>query len=362
MNNSKRVKILLVGAGVTLALILTFGVRFTCAADKNISNVTKPLVMKVAIWTPANMPYAKACGWILEEVENRSNGRLKFEYYYSESLLPARETLSGLQSGIADVAFLPTNYTPGKTPLCTVTSLPMTGQRFYSSALAFADVNKLPAVKAELGKYNVRYLSFLLGSSYHIWTNKPVRKITDIKGKKIRGVGGQDILLKELGAVPVSIVSTEVYTALERGTIDGSLANPVFAFDYKYVEVAKYLYQMYLGTLGMVLGINTNSWNKLPADIQQMFHDEALLERAAIRGHEFYESLGDKNIKETEAKGALIRVVPTKEEIAYVTKLAKETAWKEWVEKMRKLNLPGQEVLDTYLKALEKWEARSPFK
>ena len=353
MNNSKFPKFLVIGASVTLAVLFAFGVGIIAAA---------PLVMKVSIWTPANMPYAKANAWILEEVEKASNGRLKFEYYYSESLLPARETLSGLQSGIADVAFLPTNYTPGKTPLCSVTSLPMTGQRFYSSALAFADVNKMPAVQAELGKYNVRYISFCLGSSYHIWTNKPVRKFTDVKGKKIRGVGGQDILLKELGAVPVSIVSTEVYTALERGTIDGALANPVFAFDYRYVEVAKYLYQMYLGTLGMVLGMNTNSWNKLPPDIQKMFQDGVLLERAARRGHELYETLGEKNIKEVEAKGALIRTVPTKEEITAVTKIAKETAWKEWVEKMKKLNLPGQEVLDTYLKELAKWEERSPFK
>ena len=72
--------------------------------------------------------------------------------------------------------------------------------------------------------------------------------------------------------------------------------------------------------------------------------------------------MGDKNFKGAEAKGALIRTVPTKEEITTVTKLAKDTAWKEWVEKMKKLNLLGQEVLDAYLNALEKREARSPFK
>jgi TRAP-type C4-dicarboxylate transport system substrate-binding protein len=160
----------------------------------------------------------------------------------------------------------------------------------------------------------------------------------------------------------VSIVSTEVYTALERGTIDGALANPVFAFDYKYVEAAKYLYQIYLGTLGMVLGINTNSWKKLPPDIQQMFQDGVLLERAARKGHELYELLGDKNVKDAEARGALVRTVPTKEEIISVTKLAKETAWKQWVGKMANLKLPGQQVLGAYLEALEKWEARSPFK
>jgi TRAP-type C4-dicarboxylate transport system substrate-binding protein len=128
----------------------------------------KPLVLKFSTWTSKKSTYVPSNTWILKEVEKRSKGRLKIEFYYSGSLVPARETLKGLQTGVADIALVPTSYAPGKSPLSTVGSNPMTGQRFYSTAMGFSEVAKLPEVKAELDRYNVRYLSFSNNSVYHI--------------------------------------------------------------------------------------------------------------------------------------------------------------------------------------------------
>ena len=76
----------------------------------------KPLILKVAIFTPAGITYTKANCWILEEIEKRSKGRIKFEYYFSASLLPAKETVSGLKTGVADIAIASGAYEPGKLP------------------------------------------------------------------------------------------------------------------------------------------------------------------------------------------------------------------------------------------------------
>jgi hypothetical protein len=86
----------------------------------------KPITLKMTVWTPApelNV-YSRANSLLVREVEKRSGGRLKIEYYWSGSLLPAKETVSGLKTGVADLGFVHSGYEPGKLPLSTVASLP----------------------------------------------------------------------------------------------------------------------------------------------------------------------------------------------------------------------------------------------
>ncbi len=322
----------------------------------------QPLTLKVSFWThaPEKNLYSRANGWILREVEKRAQGRIKFEYYYSGSLLPGRETVAGLRDGVADIAFCVSFYESGKLPLSTVTTLPMAGRNYYSSAMAFRELMQLPEMKAELDKYNIRYLAQCTNSSYAVWTSSPVKSLDDLKGKKLRAIGGQGKMVKALGGVPVSVVSTELYTALERKTLDGTLANPTFGTDYKFQEVCPNYYAMLFGNASVFLGINKDSWKKIPADIQKMFDD--LAEDAAKAGHEIYELKGVKKLQELKQQGVVTVTQPSKADVARATAIAKETVWKEWVEKMNKKGLAGQKVLDNYLKLVEKWDARNPFK
>ena len=77
----------------SILLILTgicvFALSITLARPAQAAQ-DKPLILKVAIFTPAGITYTKANCWILEELEKRSKGRIKFEYYFSASLLPAK--------------------------------------------------------------------------------------------------------------------------------------------------------------------------------------------------------------------------------------------------------------------------------
>jgi TRAP-type C4-dicarboxylate transport system substrate-binding protein len=343
-----------------IAVLFLPGFLLWGPADFSWAAPPKPLILKVSLFPPAGIPYVRANGWILQEVEKRSQGRIKFEYYYSGSLLPAKDTVAGLKTGVADLGIVSGAYEPGKLPLMTVTSLPMTGTRFFSSAMAISDLMELPEFKAELDRYNIRFVSFWQNSSYGLWSIKPIRNLADMKGKKIRAVGEQATFIKDLGGVPVSMVVTETYNALQRGTVDGTLANPIFAFDYKFNEVCPYYYSMMFGNVGYILAMNKDSWKKIPPDLQKMFSD--LREEAAKIGHEIYETAGWKNIEEAQAKGTITIFKPSKEDLAAARNVAKNTVWKDWVEKMNKKGLPGQKIFDAYLQDLDKWEERSPFK
>ncbi len=102
------------GIRTILIGICLFGLS-TALAEPARGAQEKPLILKVAIFTPAGITYTKANCWILEEIEKRSKGRIKFEYYFSASLLPAKETVNGLKTGVADIAIASGAYEPGKT-------------------------------------------------------------------------------------------------------------------------------------------------------------------------------------------------------------------------------------------------------
>jgi TRAP-type C4-dicarboxylate transport system substrate-binding protein len=103
-------------------------------------------------------------------------------------------------------------------------------------------------------------------------TRKPVRKLTDLKGMKIKAIMGYIPLLKELGAEPVMMSMFECYVALQKGTIDGILSPLDTLVNLKFIEVVKSITELnltYPGPMGLLMNFKT--WAKLPPDIQKVF-------------------------------------------------------------------------------------------
>ncbi len=322
----------------------------------------KPLILKAACWTPAHIPHGQAGMWLVQDVEKRSQGRIKVEYYWASSLVPAKQLVDALQKGVADIAFINPAYQPGKLPLMTLSTLPATSPgEYYPTAKAFQELMQMPEMQAEIDKLNIQYLGPLTNTTYGIWTSKKqVRRIEDLKGLKIRAIGLMGNLLDALGGVPVSLGATEIYQAIAKGTLDGGGANAPMAIGYKWEEVAKYYYTFPLGNMAMILGVNKDSWKKIPPDIQDRFkaaHDIAL-----GAAHDLYQGGGEVMLKKMVAAGKVVVTDPTPEDLAKGREVAKEKIWSDWVKKMEKKGLPGQKVLDRWLELLAKWHGTSPFK
>ena len=323
----------------------------------------KPITLKMSVWLPAPTVnvFARANSWLVQEVEKRSGGRLKVDYYWSGSLVPAKETVSGLKTGVADIAFVNAGYEPGKLPLSNVGGLPAISHDYYSSAMAYGELHKMPELIAELDQHNIMYLGHTTNISLGVWTRRPVHSIAELKGKKIACSGEAAVVLRALGAVPVTIISTEVYQAIEKGTADGGIANPGYASDYKWWEVAPYYFELLLGNNGEIFtGINKDSWKMIPADLQKMFID--LREEAARKGHEIYQTNAENQLKTQVAKGAVTVSKPSAADVAQLEKAAKDVVWVKWIERMKEKGLAGQKVLDTWQQLYKKWDAQNPFK
>jgi len=242
-----------------------------------------------------------------------------------------------------------------------VGGLPVVCHDYYASSMTLRELSQLPEIKAEFDASNMMYLSHSTNISNGIWTKQRVRSIADLKGKKIVMVGDTARVLNALGVTPLAIISSEIYQAMEKGTADGGVANPGWAGDYKWPEVAPYYFELLLGSTGdMFTAINKNSWEKLPPDIKKMFID--LREEAIKAGRQMYQGNAEANLKGWVSKGTVTLTKPSAEDVALLEKTANSVVWEDWVARMEKKGLAGKKVLAAWREIYKKYEAQNPFK
>jgi TRAP-type C4-dicarboxylate transport system substrate-binding protein len=125
-------------------------------------------------------------------------------------------------------------------------------------------------------KANAVLLAMAVYPDQAIFSKKPVRKLEDLKGLKIRVHSvALSSLVAGLGGDPLTVAFAEVYTALERGTLDAAISGTKPGYGLRWYEVAKYL----VGPISMrphvALAMNKTAWKRLPPDIQAILKEEA---------------------------------------------------------------------------------------
>jgi TRAP-type C4-dicarboxylate transport system substrate-binding protein len=125
-------------------------------------------------------------------------------------------------------------------------------------------------------KANAVVLAMALYPDQAFFSKKPIRKPADFKGLKTRVHSvALASLVAGLGGEPLTIPFAEVYTALERGTLDAAISGTKPGFGLRWYEVSKYL----VGPISMrphvALSINKNTWKRLPPDLQAVLKEEA---------------------------------------------------------------------------------------
>lgn len=222
---------------------------------------------------PPRGPRAEALMWWAEELEKRSNGQIKVKFFWGQSLIKAKDSLKALGSGLVETAIIVATYTPAELPIWNYASLPFGINDEWVGMRTWAELHRTdPDMQKEAAKNKFTFLFNNTTGPVHLLTTKePITSIEQLKGKKIRTTGGWGALLKELGAVTVTIGFGELYAALERGTIDGTINYTPFVKSYKHFEVAGHLTETFMGQqLGYGGGVSTRVFEDMPKDLQQV--------------------------------------------------------------------------------------------
>lgn len=308
---------------------------------------------------PPRGPRAEVLMWWADEIKKQTEGQVEVEFFWSQSLVKAKETLKAVGSGLIDTGTILGVYTPADLPLWNLANAPFGGRDPWVGMATWQELRRQSkALRDETQKKNVKILSNFTTGSVDLLSKKPIRSRADLKGLKIRATGGWAPLLQKLGATPVRIGFGELYQALDKGTVDATI-NYIFAVKaYKHYEVAHYMTIVQMGqVLGYGIGINLRTWKKMPKEIQTKL--EEVSDQLIIELAHKYQTANSDATKAMSAgiDGNTVTFSDLPEAERNQWKDASDFFIKDWLAKVEKKGVDGQKFVAQMNAIRTKYEA-----
>lgn len=247
------------------------------------STQARPMTM-LSSWEASYNAVPVFAEGFMQEVKERSGGELEINMRGPETV-PPFEQLQPVSSGMFDFLFTHGAYHLGET-----------GMAFGMDA-----VQDNPEERRESGIYelidehyqtqhNLKLIGvFSAASGYHFLLREPIGDSGDLSGMSIRASATYHDMVQELNGAVVTLPASEIYSALDRGVVDGA-AWPVFgAMDYSWYEVADYMTRPTFGVTNLSLFMNLDRWNALSEEDQELILEVA--QDLEISGREHFEAL-----------------------------------------------------------------------
>ncbi len=235
----------------------------------------KAIRLRFASYFPTAAAQSKLLEQFCADVQKRTNGQVKVDFYGGGSLLGPTKVYDGVVQGIADIGFSHIEYTVGRFPLTEILDLPHGWPSAWVASHVANDFYR--KFKPEEWK-DTHVLWFnTCPPNELILAKKPVYKLEDLKGLTVRGPGRVAEVLKALGATPKPVPMPEVYEAMARGIVDGCMTPVETLKAFRLADVAKYVTMCWgaanLYTFYVVM--NKKTWDSLPPEVQKVFDELA---------------------------------------------------------------------------------------
>ena len=221
----------------------------------------------------SNMPQYTAVDqpMLKDGMATATNGRVQVTLSaWPERNVNGPEVLRLVRSGQVDIAAAPLTTVSGDGPM--LDGVDLAGMNpDINQARRVADA-MMPVANKELERLGIKLVATYPFSGQMLFCRKPIATLADLKGLKVRinGPSAGD-LVKALGGQPVSLAFGEVYTALERGTVDCGITGSGSGNSVKWPEVTTHLYTMALSWSTSGYFVNLAWWNKLDPAVRAQF-------------------------------------------------------------------------------------------
>jgi len=293
----------------------------------------------------------------LQQLEQATGGRVKIQAYHGQTLAKAKDLWNATKTGIADIGWICHGYYPNLTPLSDVISLPAlpfeTGEK--GSEVMWKLYEQFPEIQNEFK--DVKVLLFYTSEPYTLITrDKPVKTLEDLKGLKIRMVGGPPTeMVKALGGVPLLVPMTDAYISLQKGVADG-MGTPWEAIHtYRFYEVVNYYTQVPFPAVYFSIVMNKDTWNSLPSDIQDAIMSVSGLTGSKFWGRNFFDNAKSVALEKIQVSGNGDHIYSlSPEERERWLEIGGKPIWAEWVKRMEENGYGNaSQILDTAIKLSE---------
>ncbi len=283
------------------------------------------------------VPFSEA---VLEQTE----GRVNIQIYPNNELGAPSTTVDQVVSGSLDMGITLAAYTPGRFPLTSILEFPFMFENSLQGNLVAADLKQ----ELQENDYKDMKLLWVGGTDVaKILINKDVSTIAGLGGLKLRSPGLlYNDVFRALGATELSLPVSDLYDAMDRNIVDGSLMSPSALISFKLAEVTDNVIDLDVYMNPMIFVMNQNSWAKVSAEDQEVI--EGLLD-------EFPEKIGAQYDRESAAgmevaKEKNIKIISLSDEEKAKFHAVTDPLKKKWLDDMDAKGLPGTA---TYEKALQ---------
>lgn len=260
----------------------------------------------------------KGFWYFADRVKSLSGGRIEISYAGGPEAIPPFEQIEAVRKGVVDISTNAGSY--------------------FSSVIAEGDAMKLSELTpweerkngaydflAEiLAKHGVFYVGRYNtpGLAFNIYTTKNVQSINDLKGLRMRVSPLYKPFAEALGIVPVQMPHSEIYTALERGAVDGIGAANIGMTQQGHHKFLKYVVEPQFYGNDQVIIMNLNTWKALSKENQAVIIQA--IEETERKTSESYAELAAKERKTITDAGVKAVTLPEADE--YLS-LAREKGW-----------------------------------
>ena len=275
---------------------------------------------------------------------------IKWTQAYAGALYNFKNTLEGVQNGLADLGWVGTLWEPIKMPLMNVSFYApfVTGDVKALTSIGQKLHKELPAMHKAWDKHNQVYLGIQVADTYNVFTKFPFKTMADIKGKKLYAPDALAGWVRGTGAVAVNGGLPVYYNGVKTGVADGGITITTGMFPFKLHEVGKYVTVVDMGgPISGAITMNKDTWNSLPAYMQDIFRKLGS-EYSAKQGAIIEQKAG-LFLKLMAKQGAIITTLPAAERRKWANGLPNIA--KEWVDAHEKKGLPAKKAMQTFMNA-----------
>ena len=290
-----------------------------------------------------------------KKLELLTDGKVKLEVYPMNTFCSPVDLHDALVNGIIDIAHDFLGYYSGRFPMIEVLDLPL--GPWTESQLKGAYIGQK---LIENGYFqdefdDLKLLWWACGPPEQIQTRSKVETLEDFKGLRIRkpGIIGAKFV-EALGASVVSMSASDVYLALEKGTIDGMPYGTGDMLTYKTDEVTKHTTDLAFGITNQPIFMNLAKWNSLPPDVQEVF-----TKLSGMNGlydcNVAWKKWNDRMAAQVLSRpGRLVNI--SSDEVKKMNNAVKPV-WEWWVKDREEKGLPAQKTLDAALSYAKEYDA-----
>ncbi len=247
-----------------------------------------------------NFPFYEQVGPRFTELLKEQTGGDLTIVFNGPDTVPAFEQIAPVQAGVFDLLFTHPAYHSGTSGV----------------GLAIDAIENDPVKRRSEGifdfidkHYQSKGLKLIAMPSigtkgFTFYLSKPIDGEPGLKGQKIRGTTPYHPMIKELGGAPVNLPPPDIYTSIQRGTIDGAAFALVGAESLKWYEVAKYVSAPTFGQVSVMILMNLEKWNSLPKTTQDAMTEAG--KKVEIAAIDVFDKMATEELENLKAKGMQI--------------------------------------------------------